>query len=80
MTEYHGEYREITIQEWDRKNRTWELKFCLLPHKCNETGKLLWLDYAYRGTRIHRYDWEFTTDHKWMSKEEFVVLRLMDKI
>lgn len=75
------EYSLISHAEWERKTRDWELKFCFLPRKCLETGKFLWLKYAYRGRKYRRYDTDLVllTD-KWMSKEEFIVLRLMDKV
>lgn len=74
-------YQEITQQEYERKTRDWELKFCFLPRKCLETGKFMWLRYAYRGRKYRRYDTDLVllTD-KWMCSEEFIVLRLMDKI
>jgi hypothetical protein len=77
----HSEYQEVSRQEYERKTRDWELRFCFLPHKCLETNKFLWLQYAYRGRKWRRFDTEFVllTD-KWMCKEEFVILRLMDKV
>lgn len=80
MAEYHG-YSEVSEQEYERNTRDWDLKFCLLPHRCIETDKILWLQYAYRGRKWRRFDTDFVllTD-RWMCKEEFVVLRLMDKI
>lgn len=81
MVEYVEGYQEVSREEYERKTRDWDLKFCFLPRRCLETGKFLWLQYAYRGRKYRRYDTDFVllTD-KWMSKEEFIVLRLMDKI
>lgn len=81
MPQIHAEYEEVSREEYERKTRDWEYSFCLLPHKCLETGKLLWLQYAYRGRKIRRYDTQHVllTD-KWMCKQEFIVLRLMDKV
>jgi hypothetical protein len=73
-------YEEVTMAEYERKTRTWELKFCWLPHRCMETMKVLWLKKAYCGYKTRRYDMDFVHSDKWMCKEEFVVLRLMDKI
>ena len=80
MSEYHG-FSEVSEQEYERKTRDWELKFCFLPLSCLETGNFLWLRYAYRGRKYRRYDTDLVllTD-KWMCKEEFIVLRLMDKV
>lgn len=81
MPQSHTGYRELSLQEYERKTRTWELKFCFLPRKCFETDKLLWLQYAYRGYKTRRIeDNVFLNNYKWMCKEEFVILRLMDKV
>ena len=81
MPQIHAEYKLVSMKEYERKTRDWEYKFCFLPYKCLETGKLLWLQYAYRGRKYRRYDIEHVllTD-KWMCKEEFIILRLMDKV
>ena len=42
MVETDG-YQEISRQEYERKTRNWEYKFCFIPHQCLETGKWLWL-------------------------------------
>lgn len=80
MTTIYAEYELVSIKEWERKNRTWQYSFCFLPHKCMETNKWIWLTGAYRGYKTRRYDWQFVTNYKWMCKEEFVILRLMDKV
>ena len=74
-------YEEVSPEEYERKTRDWEYKFCFFPYKCLETGKLLWLRNAYRGRKYRRYDTDIVllTD-KWMSKEEFIKLRLLEKV
>ena len=81
MPQIHAEYEVVSMKEHERKTRDWAYKFCLLPHTCLETGKLLWLEYAYRGRKYQRYDTQHVllTD-KWMCKEEFIILRLMNKL
>jgi len=80
MPQIYTEWEIVPMQEYERKSRTWQLSFCLLPHKCLETNKLLWLQYAYRGHKPKRYDTQIIDNYKWMCKEEFIVLRLMDKV
>jgi hypothetical protein len=75
-----AEFQEISREEYERKTRTWEYKFCWLPEYCMETMKFLWLRKAYRGRKTRRYDWQLVPDNKWMCKEEFVKLRLLDKV
>ena len=81
MGVFNTEYQEISREEYERKTRDWAYKFCFFPYRCLESGKLLWLRYAYRGRKWRRYDTDFVmlTD-KWMCKEEFIKLRLMDKV
>ena len=80
MPQIHAEYELITEQEYERKTRTWSYKFCWLPQKCMETNKLLWLTGAYRGYKTRRYDMDMVDSYKWMCREEFLILRLMDKV
>ena len=75
-----AEYEEISINEYERKTRIWKYKVCILPVKCMETGKWLWLTGAYRGWKNRRYDTQVVTSYLWMCKEEFVKLRLLDKV
>lgn len=72
-----AEYQEVSLEEHERKTRTWEYRFCFLPHKCIESGKWVWLTGAYRGHKTRRYDWQLVINFKWMCKEEFIKLRLL---
>jgi hypothetical protein len=76
----HAEYRELSLEEYERKTRTWEYKFCWFPERCVETMQIMWLTKAYRGYKTRRYDNLFFTDYKWMCREEFVKLRLLEQI
>jgi hypothetical protein len=81
MGVFTSEYRELSLQEYERKTRTWEYKVCILPIKCIETGKWMWLKGAYRGYKTRRIeDNVFLNNYKWMCKEEFVKLRLMGEV
>ena len=80
MPQIYSEYQEVSRQEYERKTRTWEYKFCLLPHKCLETEKWMWLKGAYRGHKTKRYDWQVIDTYEWMCKEEFVKLRLLEQL
>lgn len=55
----------------------WQLKFALLPHTCNLTGKRVWLEYAYRGTAFYRAgDIHFIQENKWHDKNEHIIWKL----
>jgi len=74
-------YDFVSMEEYDRSTRDWVYMLCILPHKCIESNKWMWLTKAYRGRRFKRFDTQIVqlTD-KWMSKEEFIKLRLLEKI
>jgi hypothetical protein len=80
MSQIHAEYQEVSREEYERKTRGWSYRFSLLPRRCMETGKLLWMKRAYRGRKIRRYDMDLFFHDKWMCREEFVKLRLLEKI
>jgi len=79
MVETDG-YQEISRQEYERKTRNWEYKFCFIPHQCLETGKWLWLKNAYRGEKRRRHDMAIFTEYKWMAKDQFIKLRLLELV
>lgn len=56
------------------------LKFAILPHRCEATGKRIWWKYAYRITR-QSYDFEeLVFKCTWMTKEDFLVKRMKGEI
>jgi hypothetical protein len=65
-------YSARTIEEMNQAfhaRAVWNVKFAWWPHRCDATGRIMWLQLAYRGratwtgpgtdaveTRWHRYD------------------------
>jgi hypothetical protein len=80
MSRIRDTYSVISRQEWERKTRKWEYAFCVLPHRCIESGRIIWLKGAYRGHKIRRYDMQVFDTYAWMSSEEFIKLRLTEKL
>jgi len=67
----------VSLDEYERMSRRWELKFSWLPQRCMNTNKSLWLIFAYRGrSKFHHLDQK----DMWMCKEEFIIERLMNRI
>lgn len=66
----------ITLYDpfWDRS--TWQYKFALWPHKCSISGKHIWLEGAYKGTRIITGPGTPVIEYRWLSKESFIIARL----
>jgi hypothetical protein len=59
---------------WSRS--TWEYKFVLWPKYCEISNRRIWLEYAYKGTRMIAGPGEPVFEYKWLTKEEFLLARL----
>jgi hypothetical protein len=51
----------------------WQYRFAWLPHRCELSGRLIWLERAYRGTACHRCDVTFVYEHRWHSTIDHLV-------
>lgn len=52
----------------------WELKFSWLPHRCQLSNRIIWLEFSYRGTAAHRSgDVDFIYEHRWRDKNEHLI-------
>jgi hypothetical protein len=60
-------------------NTVWQRKFAFLPHQCQNTGKYIWLKWAYM-VEIYASDWEsghtWTEQCFWCTEEQFVIMIL----
>ena len=54
----------------------WKLKFVLSPRTCFLTGKRLWLEYVYFGTRLLVGPGEPIVDEYYIDKTEFIIWQL----
>lgn len=57
-----------------------ELKFTILPKKCYITGKILWLEYAYKQTAMWTGPGDPIFEYRWCDKTEFLVARIKGDI
>jgi len=62
------------------KKATWYYKFAWLPHKCQLSGKRIWLKTAYRGMAVYTGPGDPVYEYKWLTKEDFMLARLRGKI
>ena len=46
-----GKYSAAAM-DWYHWGVDWELSFAWWPHRCELTGEKIWLEYAYRGTKL----------------------------
>ena len=53
-----------------------ELTFAWLPKKCHQSGKLIWLKYGYRLTRIIIGPGDTLFVYRWHDKNEHLIWKL----
>jgi len=59
-----------------RNRIQWEERFCLLPHSCNLTNKILWLTTAMYGVKIITGPGEPLRITYWQGLEEHLMWKL----
>jgi hypothetical protein len=67
---------EETIKMSVERAGDWQLKFVLWPHRCALSGKQIWVEHAYRGTRIITGPGTPVVQHYWIDRNEFIVWKL----
>jgi hypothetical protein len=48
----------------------------VVPHRCAISGQRIWLEYAYRGTRIITGPGDSIVEHFWIGRNEFMIWKL----
>ena len=72
--------QEPRSQDWGLFNvSNWHLHFCVWPRTCYLTGKRIWLNRCYKGSRRIRYDIELIFDDYYVQKAEFIFWNLRGK-
>lgn len=73
-------YNDQTNVEIDMKKRfnyiDPQYKFIFWPKRCYLSGKFMWLEYAYRKTFLWVGPGEPIVEHRWYSKEEYIIDQL----
>ena len=74
---------ETEVQGYDSyyDSATWELTFAWLPHRCEKTGKEIWFEWAYCGSRQYRVsDNNFIFDRRWITRDSWMIEKLKGTI
>ncbi len=58
----------------------WKLKFALLPHRCIQTRRIIWLKWAYCGTIESLYESIFLREKRWIERDTWLVEKLKGTI
>lgn len=53
-----------------------QLKFVWIPKTCYVSGKLIWLEYAYKETALWTGPNEPLFEYRWYNKQEYIIARL----
>jgi hypothetical protein len=72
-------YSVRSVEEADRAfygRAQWSMKFAILPHRCDVTKKIIWLEYAYRGVAIWTGPGDDAVETRWHSKFEHIIFQL----
>ena len=79
-----------SASDYHFKQRTMgrQLKFALFPRRCHITKRRIWLEFAYCVTAMYRPAFlEYKSDgifdvyeHRWYTKNEYLIARLKDLI
>jgi len=67
---------EQLMEPYIKRVQDWQLKFAVVPHRCAVSGQQIWLESAYRGTRIVTGPGTPIVEHFWINRSEFVIWRL----
>ena len=54
----------------------WQLRFALFPHRCDLTDRVIWLEYAYKGTSMLTGPGDPIIEHRWHDKAEHLIWKL----
>jgi hypothetical protein len=54
----------------------WKLVFALWPRRCDQSGKRIWLEYAYLGTRMITGPGDPVYLFRWVKSNEYLVAQL----
>lgn len=69
-------WREMNTPTWLSCVSYSQLRFCLWPRRCDISNRVLWLEHAHCTTRVITGPGEPVLEHRWYSREEFLILRL----
>jgi hypothetical protein len=64
------------LQPYLKTVKNWQLHYCIIPHRCILTGKLLWFTDCYRGTRTITGTDSTIIERLYIDKHEFIVWSL----
>ena len=71
-----GPAAEEPYYYWHNRVSNWQLKFAWLPHRCDITGKMIWLQLAYRGRARWTGPGDDAVETRWHDRHEHLIYTL----
>lgn len=59
-----------------RKCIGWRLSFAGWPRRCDITNRIIWLEFAYRGTAVLTGPGDNIVEHRWHDKMEHLIWKI----
>ena len=66
----------ITDTEYFYRNAYWNMTFALWTRTCDQSGKRIWLEYAYKGTRKITGPGDPVYLHRWVKSNEYLLAQI----
>ena len=66
----------ITDEEYFYRNAYWAKSFALWPRQCDQSGKRIWLEQCYKGTRMITGPGDPVYLHRWVNRKEYVFAQI----
>jgi hypothetical protein len=57
-------------------NQVVKLEFSLLPRRCSKSKKSIWLQYAWRRSRLIAQEGSCSLGEQWVSQPEYLIMKL----
>ena len=51
----------------------WNTEFAWLPHRCQLSNRIIWLEFAVRGTAIYTGPGEPVIEHRWYNSQQHLI-------
>jgi len=76
-------FYDMSNYDYDRlfyERAVWRLRFALLPHRCDKSGKRIWFEFAFRGKAMYGpIEHPTTVETRWLTPSQFLMKQLSRK-
>lgn len=69
-----------SIRSWKDHCVGWQRKISIIPRTCYYSNKFIWLQIAYKGTAMWTGPGEPVFEHRWVSKNQYLLEKIKGTI